>query len=258
MGLRALAAFCAVLAWSGRAGALSLPRVTDLEHALTHVKDQVLNVLECNLCKVRRCMERKAVPVLACPVLNYPRRCCPLQTPRLGGIVADCGTDFETVDAATQSVLLPTLKGLQDRTFFSFFKVDLSQECPFWDENFECHNEFCAVCECDQAQIPSKWIEEDNGRKAAALLAVDDVVGATTEVCQERAREEKHCADSALVESNLGKLDTRNNSAAGEWQEFAPGRSSKAAMPWTELPEDEARMSYVNLKLNPERFTGYR
>ena len=108
----------------------------------------------------------------------------------MNGNVADCAIDFDTVNEATDSYFLPILRGLQSTTFFSFFKVDLSQDCPFWDENFECHNEFCAVCECDGNQIPSQWLEEDKKRKLATQIAVGDARGAAYGECQVKAKEE--------------------------------------------------------------------
>ncbi|RYG49106.1 hypothetical protein EON67_06965, partial [archaeon] len=40
------------------------------------------------------------------------------------------------------------------RTYFRYFKVDLWRQCPFWEEDGVCFIQNCAVCECDQSEVP--------------------------------------------------------------------------------------------------------
>lgn len=46
------------------------------------------------------------------------------------------------------------------RTFFKYFKVNLEQECPFWEEDGQCFMRDCSVCECSPDEIPKPWLEQ--------------------------------------------------------------------------------------------------
>jgi Endoplasmic Reticulum Oxidoreductin 1 (ERO1) len=84
-----------------------------------------------------------------------------LQTTQLTGTVDDCCIDFRTVDLATRDYFLPLLRSLQHSTFFKYFKVDLSKDCPFWHEDGQCVERACALDECDPKDIPRQWLEQD-------------------------------------------------------------------------------------------------
>lgn len=46
------------------------------------------------------------------------------------------------------------------RIFFKYYKVNLEQECPFWEEDGQCMMRDCSVCECSPEEIPKPWLEE--------------------------------------------------------------------------------------------------
>ncbi len=46
------------------------------------------------------------------------------------------------------------------RNFFKYYKVNLDQECPFWEEDGQCMMKDCSVCECSPEEIPKPWLEE--------------------------------------------------------------------------------------------------
>eukprot|EP00916_Digyalum_oweni_P008856 GHVL01014795.1.p1 GENE.GHVL01014795.1~~GHVL01014795.1.p1 ORF type:complete len:438 (+),score=57.35 GHVL01014795.1:56-1369(+) len=55
-------------------------------------------------------------------------------------------------------LVTPIVKRLQSRIFFSYFKVDLSGECPFWAAKRICESpEKCHICECGEDEIPSVY-----------------------------------------------------------------------------------------------------
>jgi hypothetical protein len=56
-------------------------------------------------------------------------------------------------------------------TYFRYFKTEVDRECPFWsNDNAQCNLESCAICECNEADIPDAlrthiefgWINENN------------------------------------------------------------------------------------------------
>uniref|UniRef100_A0A2P2IPH7 Endoplasmic reticulum oxidoreductin-1-like isoform X2 n=1 Tax=Rhizophora mucronata TaxID=61149 RepID=A0A2P2IPH7_RHIMU len=142
------------------------------------------------------------------------------------GMVEDCCCDYETVNNLNQDVLHPSLQELVKTPFFRYFKVKLWCQCPFWADDGMCRLRDCSVCECPEGEFPESF---KNPLKIA--LPSDDLA------CQEGNSE-------ASVDRTL------DSKAFREWTE--------TDNPWTYDDEtDNAEMSYVNLQLNPERYTGY-
>jgi len=54
------------------------------------------------------------------------------------------------------------------RNFFKYYKVNLDQECPFWEEDGQCMMKDCSVCECSPEEIPKPWLEEVRCKNAAS------------------------------------------------------------------------------------------
>ncbi|KAG1334131.1 endoplasmic reticulum oxidoreductin-1 [Cocos nucifera] len=141
------------------------------------------------------------------------------------GIVEDCSCDYETADSLNKEVLHPILQELVATPFFRYFKVKLWCDCPFWPDDGMCRLRDCTVCECPESEFPAPF------KKPSGGLPTDDMI------CQEGKPQ-------AAVDRTL---DTR---AFRGWIEIDN--------PWTHDDEtDNAEMTYVNLQLNPERYTGY-
>lgn len=150
---------------------------------------------------------------------------CPLGSRRYTGIVEDCTCDYETVDSLNEEVLHPILQELVTTPFFRYFKVKLWCDCPFWPDDGMCRLRDCSVCECPDHEFPDAF------KKPFQALSADDLK------CQEGRPE-------AVVDRTLDSKAFRG------WIEVDN--------PWTEDDEtDNAELTYVNLQLNPERYTGY-
>ncbi|CAL9015895.1 unnamed protein product [Prunus brigantina] len=150
---------------------------------------------------------------------------CTQDTHKYSGIVEDCCCDYETVDHINKEVLHPSLQELVKTPFFRYFKVKLWCDCPFWPDDGMCRLRDCSVCECPDSEFPESFKKPHHG------LPLDDLV------CQEGKPE-------AAVDRTLDKKAFRG------WTEIDN--------PWTNDDEtDNAEMTYVNLQLNPERYTGY-
>ncbi|XP_009360923.2 endoplasmic reticulum oxidoreductin-1 isoform X2 [Pyrus x bretschneideri] len=150
---------------------------------------------------------------------------CTQETHKYSGIVEDCCCDYETADHLNKEVLHPSLQELVQTPFFRYFKVKLWCDCPFWPDDGMCRLRDCSVCECPDSEFPESFKKPYHG------LPVDDLV------CQEGKPE-------AAVDRTL------DNKAFRGWTEIDN--------PWTNDDEtDNAEMTYVNLQLNPERYTGY-
>nr|DAD37377.1 TPA_asm: hypothetical protein HUJ06_008018 [Nelumbo nucifera] len=142
------------------------------------------------------------------------------------GIVEDCCCDYETVDTVNKEVLHPLLKEIVATPFFRYFKVKLWCDCPFWPDDGMCRLRDCSVCECPANEFPEPF-----KKPSRHSLSSDDLI------CQEGKPQ-------AIVDRTL---DTK---AFRGWVDIDN--------PWTKDDEtDNDEMTYVNLQLNPERYTGY-
>ncbi|OAE34701.1 hypothetical protein AXG93_3205s1090 [Marchantia polymorpha subsp. ruderalis] len=149
---------------------------------------------------------------------------CPCQQLRnLTGVVEDCCCEYETVYSLNHKVLHKLLQDIVKQPFFRYFKVKLWCDCPFWPEDGMCRLRDCSVCECPDGEFPDT---HKNGH-----LGFDD----------------PSCQEGKAVAAVDRTLDSR---AFKGWTE--------TDNPWTHDDErDNEDITYVNLLLNPERFTGY-
>ncbi|KAK2990822.1 hypothetical protein RJ640_004185 [Escallonia rubra] len=151
---------------------------------------------------------------------------CAQDAHRYSGIVEDCCCNFETVDHLNEDVLHPLLHELVRSPFFRYFKVKLWCDCPFWPDDGMCRLRDCSVCECPDSEFPVSL-----KKPFTRGLPSDDPV------CQEGKPE-------AAVDRTIDAKAFRG------W--------ISVDNPWTSDDEtDDAEMTYVNLLLNPERYTGY-
>ncbi|KAI1237463.1 hypothetical protein IHE44_0013537 [Lamprotornis superbus] len=170
------------------------------------------------------------------------------------GYLDDCTCDVETIDAFNNYKLFPRLNELLESDYFRYYKdcwcgnkqvqsmdfswkteewklglaalgdvllnrVNLQKPCPFWDDNSHCGMRDCAVQPC-----PS-YSEEANN---------------LAEECEEAKR-------LGAVDDSLSK-ETRE--AVLQWAQHDDSSDSF----YIHSPEAE----YVDLLLNPERYTGYK
>ncbi|XP_062015926.1 endoplasmic reticulum oxidoreductin-1-like isoform X2 [Rosa rugosa] len=156
-----------------------------------------------------------------------PSSCqCPQDSKKYSGIVEDCCCDYETVDSVNAEVLHPLLQEIVKTPFFRYFKAKLWCDCPFWTEDGMCLLHDCSICECPENEFPEPF-----KRPFHRGLPSDSLV----------------CQDDKLQGSVDRTLDSR---AFRGWIE--------TDNPWTNDDEtDNDEMTYVNLLLNPERYTGY-
>ncbi|XP_010932625.1 endoplasmic reticulum oxidoreductin-1 isoform X1 [Elaeis guineensis] len=156
-------------------------------------------------------------------ITDKPCECS--ESKRYTGIVEDCCCDYETVDSLNNEVLHPILQDLVASPFFRYFKVKLWCDCPFWPDDGMCRLRDCSVCECPESEFPEPFKKPFQG------LSADDLI------CQEGKPQ-------ATVDRTLDRKVFRG------WIEIDN--------PWTHDDEtDNDEMTYANLQLNPERYTGY-
>ena len=87
-------------------------------------------------------------------------QCRLCQSVRLEGLISDCSCDFRSVDKSVNRFFSPLLENITSRTFFRYFRVNLEQPCPFWQEDGKCMMESCSVCTCEENEVPESWMKE--------------------------------------------------------------------------------------------------
>ena len=155
--------------------------------------------------------------------------------------IGDCECNVAYVDSFNNKKIFPVLASLLFKSYFRFYKVNLFKKCPFWDDTEgKCSFQNCAVKECPLDSLP------------AALKAVDD----NLKLNYKPPAKEEPCTSSR--EERLSSINDTISTAASEniatWQEHDAKMGSYCAMD-EEQPDDQ---TYVDLTLNPERYTGYK
>ena len=174
----------------------------------------------------------------------------------MAGLVEDCATDFATVDAATHAYFQPLLADLSNSTFFSFFKVNLNKQCPFWPNDGMCTMEHCAVCECPAEQVPAPWRIGDasgGGVGGGGGGGFSGFSGSSGALGYAAGRAD--CDEAPAVPAFARSLSTVDRSglsgALSGWKEPASPHV------WIVQDDSELGTAYINLRENPHGFTGY-
>ena len=125
------------------------------------------------------------------------------------------------------------LKELVETPFFRYFKTDLFCECPLWPDDGMCSLRDCSVCECEPDEVPSPWREAEKN-------AETDVP--PPDSCEGVQHESD--LDRTIQPSIRAKL-----MSVRDWKGYKN--------PW--MPDDNGvEYTYINLRRNLERYTGYK
>ncbi|XP_055373350.1 ero1-like protein [Condylostylus longicornis] len=161
----------------------------------------------------------------------------------LKGSINDCSCTVDTVDYFNNVKIFPRLKSLLLKDFFRFYKVNLKNECPFWHDDSKCVMRFCRVKSCSEADIPP-------GIKGAASIE-----NPAFKYTAPGNSEESDCRKD--FDEKLGYLNTSISEAAHEeFRKWADHDEAEDDFCISDDQQHEAE--YVDLLLNPERYTGYK
>lgn len=143
---------------------------------------------------------------------------------------------YQAVSILNQHTLNPILHELVRTAFFRYFKVNVYCDCPLWPDDSMCEMRACSVCECEPSEVPQKWVD------------------AETKSCM---KQQPSCDHTTC----LAELDSTVNS------EVEPTIKSKLLNikgwrgynnPWMADGDENEEYLYINLLVNPERYTGYK
>uniref|UniRef100_A0A672FIR4 Endoplasmic reticulum oxidoreductase beta n=1 Tax=Salarias fasciatus TaxID=181472 RepID=A0A672FIR4_SALFA len=157
----------------------------------------------------------------------------------LTGVLDDCFCDVESIDVFNNFKIYPRIKKLTERDYFRYYRVNLKRPCPFWSDDGHCAIKDCHVEPCPESKIPVGIKSGNYNKYSQAANSVSD-------------RSECEQAD------DLGAINsTLSNQSKEAFVDWA--RHDDAQDHFCELDDETSPdADYVDLLLNPERFTGYR
>ncbi|CRL00913.1 CLUMA_CG014418, isoform A [Clunio marinus] len=156
----------------------------------------------------------------------------------LKGTIDDCSCNVDTVDFYNNVKIYPRLKSLLTNNYFRFYKTNLHNECPFWkDVEFQCAMKFCHVKPCKEQDIPLGLKGEEPHLKYIKETQTID--------CSEDLNKELGFLNKSISEKVHKELK--------RWSEHDDAQDNFCI-----LDDHHEGAEYVDLLLNPERFTGYQ
>ncbi|GFR61471.1 ERO1-like protein beta [Elysia marginata] len=168
---------------------------------------------------------------------------------KLRGEVDDCSCKVETLDSLNNNKIYPRLKSLLARNYFRYFKVNLQKPCPFWSDDSRCALKDCHVNVCQEDEVPIKTKKENNEHEHEKSKYSKD---------SNMQEQDKTLEESCAEERELSALDTTISKE--KMAEFETWKEHDESLPmFCEIDDEDSNgMEYVDLLLNPERYTGYK
>ncbi|NXA35638.1 ERO1A protein, partial [Eudromia elegans] len=154
------------------------------------------------------------------------------------GYLDDCTCDVETIDAFNNYKLFPRLNELLESDYFRYYKVNLKKPCPFWNDNSHCGIRDCAVKPC-----PSLLYNLPSPPRCFS-----------TQYSEEANNLAEECEEAERLGAVDGSLSEETQAAVVRWTRHDDSSDSFCEADDIHSPDAE----YVDLLLNPERYTGYK
>ncbi|XP_064317210.1 ERO1-like protein alpha isoform X1 [Phalacrocorax carbo] len=152
------------------------------------------------------------------------------------GHLDDCTCDVETIDAFNNYKLFPRLNELLESDYFRYYKVNLKKPCPFWNDNSHCGIRDCAVKPCPSDEVP------------------DGIRSGSHKYSEEANSLAEECEEAKRLGAVDGSLSKETQQAVLQWTQHDDSSDSFCEADDIYSPDAE----YVDLLLNPERYTGYK
>ncbi|XP_074677227.1 ERO1-like protein alpha [Strix aluco] len=152
------------------------------------------------------------------------------------GHLDDCTCDVETIDAFNNYKLFPRLNELLESDYFRYYKVNLKKPCPFWNDNSHCGIRDCAVKPCPSDEVP------------------DGIRSGSYKYSEEANNLAEECEEAKRLGAVDGSLSKETQQAVLRWTRHDDSSDSFCEADDVYSPDAE----YVDLLLNPERYTGYK
>ncbi|KAI5634651.1 endoplasmic reticulum oxidoreductin 1 (ERO1) domain-containing protein [Phthorimaea operculella] len=163
----------------------------------------------------------------------------------LHGALGDCSCNVDTIDYFNNVKIFPRLQSLVSKDYFRFYKVNLKKECPFWVDDSRCAMKYCHIKTCSKESVPAIANGYEHDR-------LDDFPAAKYSKAANPG-----CGDDADHDPQLGYLNM-TISAASQYEIAKWKAHDDALEKFCECDDRDVDADYVDLSLNPERYTGYK
>ncbi|XP_060708688.1 ERO1-like protein beta [Hemiscyllium ocellatum] len=157
----------------------------------------------------------------------------------LTGVLDDCFCDIESIDDFNSYKIFPKLQQLLERDYFRYYKVNLKRPCPFWLDDGHCSIKDCHVKPCSESEIPI-GIKAANFNKFSVEANADEDL--------------QDCEEANKLGAVNSTLSNQTKKAFIDWARYDDAQDHFCELDDELSPDAE----YVDLLLNPERYTGYR
>lgn len=161
----------------------------------------------------------------------------------LHGALGDCNCNVDTIDYFNNVKIFPRIQSLVSKDYFRFYKVNLKKECPFWVDDSRCAMKYCHVKACPKDSVPRYFGDDENNDMTPATKYSEET--------------QSDCNSDQDYDHNLGYLNM-TISAASQFEIAKWSAYDSALENFCECDDRDADAEYVDLSLNPERYTGYK
>ncbi|KAM6972102.1 ERO1-like protein beta [Aplochiton taeniatus] len=155
----------------------------------------------------------------------------------LTGVLDDCFCDIESIDVFNNLKMYPRIQALTARDYFRYYRVNLKRPCPFWADDGHCSIKDCHVEPCPESKVPV-GIKSGNYNKYSQGLVTDLV----------------DCEQAQELGAINNTLSNQSKEAFEDWARYDDAQDQFCELDDEKSPDAE----YVDLLLNPERYTGYK
>lgn len=163
----------------------------------------------------------------------------------LHGSLGDCSCNVDTIDYFNNVKIFPRIQSLVSKDYFRFYKVNLRKECPFWADDSRCAMKHCHIKTCSKESVPGY----PNG--------YDDDHADELPLTKYTKKAQTGCNTDADHDPELGYLNM-TISAASQFEIAKWKAHDDALEKFCDCDDRDADAEYVDLSLNPERYTGYK
>ncbi|XP_051957514.1 ERO1-like protein beta isoform X1 [Xyrauchen texanus] len=157
----------------------------------------------------------------------------------LTGVLDDCFCDIESIDVFNNFKIYPRIRKLTERDFFRYYKVNLKRPCPFWPDDGQCSIKDCHVEPCPESKVPVGIKSGNYNKYAQAGNNMDNII---------------ECEQAHELGAINSTLSNQSKEAFADWAHHDDAQDHFCGLDDEMSPESE----YVDLLLNPERYTGYK
>lgn len=166
---------------------------------------------------------------------------------KLKGSIDDCTCNIDTVDYFNNMKIYPRIQSLLGRDYFRFYKVNLNQNCPFWADDSKCAIRDCHVLPCQDNDIP-EGLKGEIPRDIYFNENPVDKYRSDAQITDCRHNSRDHNMELGFLNTTIS---SENYKEFERWQRHDDAQDNFCV-------KESSHGEYVDLLLNPERYTGYK